>query len=62
MAYPLTAIISDLHANMPAIETAVADAVARGAERFHCLGDMVGYGAEPLQAVAAGEAATVPLL
>jgi diadenosine tetraphosphatase ApaH/serine/threonine PP2A family protein phosphatase len=67
VAYPLTAIISDLHANMPAIETAVADAVARGAERFHCLGDMVGYGAEPLQAVrrvrelVAGRGATRPL-
>jgi diadenosine tetraphosphatase ApaH/serine/threonine PP2A family protein phosphatase len=45
--YPLTAIISDLHANVPAIETALSDARARGAERFVCLGDMVGYGADP---------------
>lgn len=47
MSYPLTAILSDLHANVPAIETALADARARGAERFVCLGDMVGYGADP---------------
>lgn len=47
MSYPLTAIISDLHANVPAIETALADARARGAERYVCLGDMVGYGADP---------------
>lgn len=47
MSYPLTAIISDLHANVPALETALADARARGAERFICLGDMVGYGADP---------------
>ncbi len=47
MPYPFTAIISDLHANVPALETALADARARGAERFVCLGDMVGYGADP---------------
>jgi predicted phosphodiesterase len=47
LTYPLTAIISDLHANVPAIETALADARERGAERFVCLGDMVGYGADP---------------
>ena len=51
VAYPLTAIISYLHGNMPAIETAVADALARGAKRLYCLGDIVGYGAEPYQAV-----------
>ncbi|MBL8857655.1 MAG: metallophosphoesterase family protein [Planctomycetes bacterium] len=47
MTYPFTALISDLHANVPALETALADARARGAERFVCLGDMVGYGADP---------------
>jgi diadenosine tetraphosphatase ApaH/serine/threonine PP2A family protein phosphatase len=45
--YPLTALISDLHANQPALETALADARARGAERFVCLGDVIGYGARP---------------
>jgi diadenosine tetraphosphatase ApaH/serine/threonine PP2A family protein phosphatase len=47
VSYPLTAILSDLHANVPALEVAVADARARGAERWVCLGDVVGYGAEP---------------
>ena len=47
MTYPLTAIISDLHANMPALEVALADAEERGVERFVCLGDVVGYGSEP---------------
>lgn len=51
MAYPLTAVISDLHGNMPAIETAVADALARGAKRLYCLGDIVGYGAQPYEAL-----------
>ncbi len=45
--FPLTALISDLHGNVPALETAVADARRRGARRFWCLGDMVGYGAMP---------------
>lgn len=44
---PLTAIVSDLHANLPALRTAVADARQRGARRFWCLGDMLGYGAQP---------------
>lgn len=47
MAYPLTAILSDLHGNRPALEVALADARARGVRRYVCLGDMVGYGAEP---------------
>jgi predicted phosphodiesterase len=47
LTYPLTAIISDLHSNVPALETALRDALARGARRFVCLGDVIGYGAEP---------------
>ncbi|QDU67063.1 metallophosphoesterase family protein [Engelhardtia mirabilis] len=48
MDYPLTAIISDLHSNLQALETAVADALGRGVRRFVCLGDMIGYGADPV--------------
>ena len=51
MTAPLTAIISDLHGNWPAITTAVADARERGAGRFVCLGDVVGYGAHPRESV-----------
>ncbi len=47
MNYPRTALISDLHSNLPALETALADARARGVERFVCLGDVIGYGARP---------------
>lgn len=47
MDYPLTALISDLHGNWPALATALADAEGRGVERFVCLGDVVGYGAKP---------------
>ena len=47
MSYPLTAIIADLHGNRPALESALADAKERGARRFVCLGDVVGYGSHP---------------
>lgn len=47
MDYPLTALISDLHGNWPALSTALADAEERGVQRFVCLGDVVGYGAKP---------------
>ncbi len=43
----LYAIISDIHANLDALET-VLDAVdARGADQIVCLGDVVGYNANP---------------
>jgi len=47
LSYPLTAIISDLHSNRQAMDTMLADAKRRGVERFVCLGDVIGYGAEP---------------
>jgi diadenosine tetraphosphatase ApaH/serine/threonine PP2A family protein phosphatase len=40
------AIISDVHANLPALRAVLADA-ARVADAVVCLGDVVGYGAEP---------------
>ncbi len=51
MSYPRTALISDLHANLPALETALADVVERGIERVVCLGDVVGYGGSPRECV-----------
>ena len=48
MSYPLTALISDLHGNQQALEAALADAAERGAERYVCLGDVVGYGGQPV--------------
>jgi putative phosphoesterase len=43
----LIAFISDIHGNLPALEAAVADAMARGADRIICCGDMTGYGPFP---------------
>jgi diadenosine tetraphosphatase ApaH/serine/threonine PP2A family protein phosphatase len=45
--YPLTAIVSDIHSNRQALAVALADAAQRGARRYVCLGDVVGYGARP---------------
>ncbi len=42
-----TAIITDIHANLPALEAVVARASAVGVERWVCLGDTVGYAAQP---------------
>ncbi|MGI8481328.1 MAG: metallophosphoesterase family protein [Chthoniobacterales bacterium] len=46
------AIFSDLHANLEATEAVLADASARGCNRFVCLGDVVGYNANPRECVA----------
>lgn len=45
------ALLSDLHANLPALEACLADADARGATHHAILGDLVGYGPHPVQVV-----------
>lgn len=51
MTYHPTAIISDLHGNIQALDACLRDAAARGVERFVCLGDVVGYGAKPTESL-----------
>ncbi len=41
------AVISDIHANLPALEAVLDAAGAAGVEEIWCLGDVLGYGAEP---------------
>ena len=41
------AIMSDVHANPKALETALADARAAGCDKFILLGDVTGYGYDP---------------
>ncbi|HMC07054.1 MAG TPA: metallophosphoesterase family protein [Solirubrobacterales bacterium] len=41
------AIISDIHANLPALEAALADIEGADTDELWCLGDVVGYGAQP---------------
>ncbi len=46
-----TAIISDVHANGSALKAVLADIRARGVNRIVCLGDIIGYGPDPLECV-----------
>jgi predicted phosphodiesterase len=41
------AILSDIHANLPALEAVLADIEGAGVDELWCLGDVVGYGAQP---------------
>jgi diadenosine tetraphosphatase ApaH/serine/threonine PP2A family protein phosphatase len=41
------ALLSDVHGNLPAFEAVLADVDAQSAEEIWCLGDLVGYGAQP---------------
>ncbi|MBD3348919.1 MAG: metallophosphoesterase [Candidatus Eisenbacteria bacterium] len=45
------AVLSDIHANMEALSSVLSSLKSRGVERAVCLGDVVGYGAEPREAV-----------
>lgn len=40
-------VFGDIHANLPALTAVLADMDARGAANRYCLGDLVGYGAQP---------------
>ncbi|MBN1615525.1 MAG: metallophosphoesterase family protein [Deltaproteobacteria bacterium] len=43
----ILAFLSDVHGNLPALRSALADADARGAEKIYCAGDLTGYGPFP---------------
>jgi len=45
------AILSDIHANLEALEAVLADAHAQACTQFVCLGDVVGYNANPSECV-----------
>ena len=41
------AILSDVHSNLPALEAVLADIATTDVDELWCLGDVVGYGAQP---------------
>ena len=45
------AVFSDIHANLEALQTIVNDAAGQSIHRYFCLGDIVGYGANPNQCI-----------
>jgi uncharacterized protein (TIGR02996 family) len=46
---PVKAILSDIHGNLEALEAVLADAARHGATEVYCLGDVVGYGPNPME-------------
>ena len=56
------AIISDLHANLEATEVVLADADAKECTQFVCLGDLVGYNANPHECVEIVRALDCPVV
>lgn len=45
------AVLADIHANLPALRAVLAEAARLGAEHTVCLGDLVGYNAQPGECV-----------
>lgn len=44
-----TAIVSDIHANLPALEAVLEDIRGQNVDRIVCLGDVIGYGPNPCE-------------
>jgi predicted phosphodiesterase len=55
-------IFGDIHANLPALESVLADMETRGLANRYCLGDLVGYGTFPNEVVAAIRQQDIPTL
>lgn len=46
---PPFAVLSDIHSNLTALRAALADATSRGIQHMVCLGDIIGYGPDPVE-------------
>ena len=44
-----TAIVSDIHGNLEALQAVLKDIQSQQCDRIYCLGDVVGYGADPCE-------------
>lgn len=49
--YNAVAIISDIHANLEALEAVLEDIEEHNVSAIYCLGDLVGYGPDPIECV-----------
>jgi putative phosphoesterase len=56
------AVITDVHANLPALEATLASIDAEGIERIYCGGDLVGYGPRPNAVCELIEARSIPTI
>jgi len=56
------AVLSDIHGNLSALEAALADAEAQGAEGFVCLGDVASFGPQPRETLRRAQALGCPVV
>ena len=56
------AVLGDIHANLEALEAVLADAVAQGVTHHVCIGDVVGYNANPHECVERMRALDCPVV
>jgi len=56
------AVFGDIHANLEALRAVLADAAAQGVTQYVCLGDIVGYNANPHECVEAVRALECPVV
>lgn len=47
----MIAILSDIHGNLEALEAVLHDAATFGVHAIYCLGDIIGYGPDPIRCV-----------
>ncbi len=45
------ALISDIHSNLEALESVLADIKQQGITEIYCLGDIIGYGPNPRECI-----------
>ena len=58
----ILAIFGDVHSNLQAFDTVLADAAAEGATDYLCTGDVVGYGANPHECLEKVRALNCPVV
>jgi putative phosphoesterase len=56
------AVITDIHANLPALEATLAEIERLGVDAVYCGGDLVGYGPHPNDAYVAIEQRRIPTI
>jgi predicted phosphodiesterase len=56
------AVITDIHANLPALQAALARIDVLGIERIYCGGDLVGYGPHPNEVCALIQERAIPTI
>ena len=56
------AIFGDIHSNLEALQSVLADAQTQGCTHHICLGDLVGYSADPVACIELDCARHLPLI